>query len=183
MRKFLLPGLLILLMASCTKDRDVEKLPPPETQRVVPGSLLINELVAKGSVNVNEFGNESDWFEIYNPGSEPVTIEPEKWYVTDNLTSPLKYALPGLTIPSGGFLVLWCDTLNMVATQIHTNFGLSASGEDLGLFFLNENDSLIQVDAFSYPALLYSGQSYGRSPDGSNQWIYFPVPTPGSPNQ
>lgn len=183
-----IPGiaLLLVILNSCTKDRDVEPvtlLPDTTAAAIVPGVIRVNEIVAKGSVNMNEFNQATDWFELYNTSDKPIKLETGKWFVTDKgVLDPVKFTLPSWTIPANGFLVIWCDTLDMVATQIHTNFGLSASGEDLGLFYKNANDSLIRIDGIVFPPQTIDGYSYGRFGDGADNWQTFPVPTPGGPN-
>jgi hypothetical protein len=178
--------LAVAALSSCTKDRNVEPIPvvvDSTAAAIVPGVIKINEIVAKGSLNMNEFNQASDWFELYNTSNKPVTLEAGKWFCTDKGSlEPIKYALPAWTVPANGFLVIWCDTLNTVATQIHTNFNLSANGEDIGLFYKNESDSLIKIDGVVYPIQTINGYSYGRFADGAENWQTFSVPTPGAPN-
>ncbi len=69
---------------------------------------------------------------------------------------------PYLSFPSGG---------------LHTNFKLKADGESFYLF--NPLGDL--VDSVG-ATLLFSDISYGRKPDGTDDWYYFGEPTPGEAN-
>jgi hypothetical protein len=178
-------GLVIfLLLVACVKDREITvPKPPPGTVVLEPGVLKVNEFVATGSQNVNEFGSAEDWFEIYNPNDQDLLLEAGKWFVTDGGPSnPKKYELPEVTIPALGFLVIWCDNQNTVQEQIHTNFALSASGEHL-LIHYDDGVQAFDVDDYAYPPQTVPAVSTGRFPDGADNWIVFQVPTPGAPNQ
>jgi hypothetical protein len=182
--KFLYIALIAFAVSACVKDRVITK-EPIDTDN--PGGInakdiVINEFVAKGSKNANEFGSNEDWIEIYNTTNDTIIMEAEKWFITDaSTTNQKKYKLPEIVLPPKGFLVIWCDGKNTVATQIHTNFNLSASGEDIGLYYENEG-VLLEVDQKSYGELTKDGYSLGRQPDGTENWIEFAVPTPGASN-
>lgn len=180
--KYLVLLICLALLMSCN-DRELPLDPP-----IVGGGppaftpLLINEFVAKGSINANEYGSNEDWIEIYNTDTADYNIISGKWFITDDPTGDReKYALPDLTIPANGHLVVWCDGLDEVNTQIHTNFKLSSGGEDIALFYKG-NRGPIEVDMHSYDALTIDAVSEGRSPDGSSTWQSFNSPTPGNPN-
>jgi hypothetical protein len=180
---------LLLFAVSCTKDRLPEPNPvsptplPNDTLNVERHTLFINEFVARGSQNINEFGSAEDWFELFNPAFEPITLVAGRWFVSDNgPENPMKYELPEITIPSRGFLVIWADNEDVVADDIHTNFALSASGEHLVVYYKIDDNQGVVVDDYSYgqqePAV-----SEGRFPDGGEVWTFFNLPTPGAPNQ
>lgn len=179
----LLP-LLVLLVSSCVKDREIPVRPrPPGEVEIAPGVLKVNEFVAAGSTNINEFGTAEDWFEIYNPNDAEVVMEAGRWFVSDaGPSNPTKYQMPQVTIPAKGFLVVWCDNMNTVQTQIHTNFALSAAGEHLVIYYSGPDAEFV-VDDHLYGQQAVPGASEGRFPDGTDTWILFPTPTPGGPNQ
>ncbi len=61
--------------------------------------------------------------------------------------------------------------------RLHTNFKISSMGESL---YLTNRDGMI---ADSIPAVtLLSDKSFGRKPDGADQWFYFDIATPDFPN-
>ncbi len=172
-----------LMLVACVKDREI----PPRTggggsTGIAPGMLKVNELVAAGSTNINEFGTAEDWFEIYNTLPEPFTLRSGNWFVSDaGPSTPTKYQLPEVTIPGNGHLVIWCDNLNTVATQIHSNFALSSAGEHLVIYYQSDTAAFV-VDDYAYGPQSNPGASMGRSPDGSDNWVLFTNPTPGAPN-
>jgi hypothetical protein len=180
------PFILLLFFATaCVKDR-ISPINNPNPNEVPIGSgyLFINEFVSKGSMNTNEFGTNEDWIEIYNPQNVAVNLAADSWYISDNgQINPYKYKLPALTIPAKGYLVIWCDGLNTVETQIHTNFNLSAAGEDLILYYHpTDLETGITIDQYAYIAHTLDGASEGRYPDGGPQWQFFTIPTIGSSN-
>jgi hypothetical protein len=175
---------LAVLLVACVKDREFPTIaPPPGAIVITPGVLKVNELLATGSQNIDEFGNTSDWFEIYNPNNAPLLLEAGKWFVTDaGPSNPIKFELPEVTIPGRGFLLIWCNGMNVVATQINTNFSLSAAGEHLLIFYKSGTEEVV-VDDYNYGPQIVSAASEGRSPDGEDNWILFTSPTPGESNQ
>jgi hypothetical protein len=181
--KFVYVLMSTVLFLSCIKDRSITKKEPDPTDfELKKGDIVINEFVVKGSKNANEFGSNEDWLELYNNTNQTIVMEAGKWFITDAAgTNNRKYVLPEITLNAGEFIVIWCDGLNTVQTQIHTNFNLSASGEDLGLYF-DINGSDFEVDQKSYPAQTKDGWSLGRQPDGSENWTDFANPTPGASN-
>lgn len=174
---------LLLPLAACVKDRAFPPRPSgPGGPVIAPGVLLLNEFVATGSQNMNEFGSAEDWIEIYNPDHAEVHFAPGRWYVSDGGPSnPAKYALPELTIPAHGHLVIWCDNRNVVETQVHANFALSSAGEHLVIYYDDGTDAFV-VDDYQFGPQNVPGASEGRSPDGSDHWVQFTTPTPGQPN-
>ena len=183
MKLLIIPFCLLLLLTSCTKDRDVRWLDKAtDTLQIYNGILKVNEFVAKGSTFVNEYGTTTDWFEIFNSSAESISMANGNWYVTDDLTNPRKYEMPAVTIPPHGFLIVACDGLNSYQKQVHASFGLSASGEQIGIFYALPDLSMMAVDTLTYPAMTDKGFSYGRLPDGADNWTFFAQPTPGTAN-
>ena len=83
-------GLAAVQFLGCAKEGEA----PGPVADVRVGSVVVNEVVASGSEQQNEFGYETDWFEIYNPGSDLLLAEGE-WFVTDDVAGdPRKYELP-----------------------------------------------------------------------------------------
>lgn len=137
--------------------------------------VTINELIASNSLGIvdPEFSNNSDWVELQNAG--PSEIDISGWYLTDNLSDTTKWTLPtGTSIPSGAFLLVWCDGEN---SGLHTSFKLSRIGEELGLY----RPDLILEDSFTFGEQ-NTDISRGRSQDGAGDWAWFETPTPGTSN-
>ena len=135
--------------------------------------LYINELMASNKQTVaDSTGAYEDWFEIYNPNSFSVNIA--GYYVTDKLSSPTKYQFPTgsplTVVPANGFLLVWASGVPARGAN-HVSFNLSASGEQVGLYRLN-NSALEVVDSLSF-GQQRTDISWGRQPDGSSTWLYF----------
>jgi hypothetical protein len=69
------------------------------------------------------------------------------------------------------------DYIKLRGRKMHTNFKISDEGETL---ILSRPDSSV-IDSVS-PKRLVANLSYGRKPDGENNWFYFAVTSPGAPN-
>jgi len=161
--------------------------------------LFINEFMASntGVVVDPDYKQSADWIEIFNSGNSPIDLG--GYFLTDNFSKPTKWMIPsGVQIAAHGYLVFWADNMN---TGQHTNFALSASGEQIGL----SNSSGVLIDSVEYGvqdnSTLYnygagsivvldstllglpeSNISMGRKPDGSSDWVLFMTPTPGASN-
>lgn len=133
-----------------------------ETGPTPPTKVQINEVL------VLDGGGANCWVEIYNPTDADVDLT--DWYATpDALTVPLA-KVTGKTVPTGGFALLECG--------LDFPFVLS---ED-GAFWLM-GASGIKVDSIDWTALdVPVDQSYGRLPDGGEDWMTFALPTPGASN-
>ncbi|MFA6588925.1 MAG: CotH kinase family protein, partial [Bacteroidales bacterium] len=137
--------------------------------------LYINEILASNSmVNADPASGEySDWLELYNAGNTAINLD--GYYLTDNLNEPGKWQITvNASIPARGYLLIWCDDLG---SGLHSNFKLSASGEELALF----DPSLRLIDSLSFGPQ-YSNISYARYPDGVGTWRYYTRPSPASGN-
>jgi hypothetical protein len=105
---------------------------PLETSDALP-QLKIVELVAKGSVRVNEFGVKSDWLKLNNFGNDTIFLSDYKIYLTDNVARKRKFRLKKKLIAPKSSITVWCDDQAIIKKQIHTNFKLSSFGETISL--------------------------------------------------
>lgn len=138
-------------------------------------SLFINEFMASNSNTVTDpdFNEYADWIEIYNSGSEQINLK--NYFITDDLSQPDKFQIQvDLFVEAEGYILIWADDAN---TGNHTNFKLAASGERIGLL----NSNLEVLDTITFVAQ-QSDISYGRFPNGTNNWFKFSPSTPGSIN-
>lgn len=69
------------------------------------------------------------------------------------------------------------EILEISTPCLHTNFKLNSSGEELCLF--NQLQEIVDSVTFGQ---LPVDHSYGRKPDGDDNWFIFNQPTPGSAN-
>jgi hypothetical protein len=122
-----------------------------------------------------------DWFELYNAGPTPIDLS--GFRLADTLTNTTQFIIPnGYTIPANGFLLVWADddtgqndTNN---PDLHVNFRLSQSGEQIALFAPNGTN----IDSVVF-GVQTNDVSQGRWPDGnSGTFYYMTMPTPSAPN-
>ena len=69
------------------------------------------------------------------------------------------------------------EILNLGSSNLHTNFKISSDGETIYLTDLFQN-IIDQVDSLFIPEDI----SFGRSPDGAGDWLFFAEATPGESN-
>ncbi len=144
---------------------------------------VISEVMAANRATIaDEDGAYSDWIEIHN--SEGAAIDLTGWYLTDSASNKRKWQFPSITLPGGGYLLVYASSKNRrdPAGPLHTNFALSADGEYL---------ALVQADgstvAFEYspgfPALA-EDTAWGlpSTATGVGGATVLRTPTPGQPN-
>ncbi|NJC27565.1 CotH kinase family protein [Neolewinella antarctica] len=68
--------------------------------------VRLNEAVNSNSQVKDEDGDTPDWFEIYNAGP---ALDLTGWTVSDDEEEPDKWTIPSLTIPAGGYQVIWAS--------------------------------------------------------------------------
>ena len=137
--------------------------------------LFINEvLTANITINPDtSYQNYGDWIEIYNGGSSPVDLF--NYSITDDVNNPGKYRFTNsIIVEAHGYILVWADDYDNYS---HANFSLDNEGEFLALI---RSDGNI-VDSVTYKKQI-PDVSYGRKPDGSDNWMYFAEPTPENPN-
>ena len=155
-----------------TANSDTIIIPEPGT---IP-SVFLNEIMAQNGRSFfdDNWNFERDWFELYN--SEPTNINLSGYYLTDEPLFQQKWRIPdGTIIPPNGFLVYWADGDDI--NPNHCNFNLGANGETLTL----STPATQIVDQVAYGALPRD-ISFGRYPDGSDNWYYYDLCTPFQPN-
>lgn len=131
--------------------------------------VVVNEACSK-NVRAAADGNDyPDWIELHNTGLSSAALG--GLYLSDDALEPLKWPLPSITLPAGGYLLLFEGNEN---DGTHFTFKLSQEGENI----LLSDAQGIQQDALLLP-YLRADHSFGRTVDGLR---YFTQPTPGSAN-
>ncbi|MBR1561484.1 MAG: lamin tail domain-containing protein [Clostridia bacterium] len=113
---------------------DTEKAERAQAVGFDPNEVMISELMPVGrSILADADGDFPDWIEIYNPKSEPVSLE--GWALTDDDIKRAKWVFPAKVLQPGEYLVVFASGKNRVdpAGELHTNFRLSAQGETVRL--------------------------------------------------
>jgi hypothetical protein len=154
---------------------------PAEKAHSAEVPLVINEFLASNSSFIRDpQGQYDDWIEVYNYGTDAIDVG--GMYLTDNLLVPTKWQIPDgnpveTTIPAGSYLLIWADN-DTTDTGLHTNFKLSADGEEIGLF---DSDGQILIDSIIFPDQT-ADISFGRYPDANDELRFFGFPSPGRQN-
>jgi hypothetical protein len=111
---------------------------------------VISEIMAdNSSILADEDGAFPDWLELYNPTAAAINLS--GYFLTDDKSEPTLWAFPSLTLPPGGYLLVFASGKNRVnpAAPLHTNFQLDRAGEYLALI----GPGLVTVHEFApYPA-------------------------------
>lgn len=141
--------------------------------------LYINEVMASNNTTFEdpqEPGEYPDWIEIYNASDQ--TINLSGLYLTDNEDIPNKFQIPaGVSVDANSFIVFIADNEPGQGSK-HTNFKIKADGDDIYLFAQN---AVTVIDSVEF-GQQDTDVSYGRYPDGNDNWQYMGYPTPGAKN-
>jgi hypothetical protein len=127
---------------------------------IAGGQLSITEFVADNDGSYLDSDDEaSDWIELSNAGASAVSTD--GLYLTDNASDLTQWMLPDVTIPAGGYLVIFASgkDRNDPQGELHTNFSLSARGEYLALI---DTDGITPLSQFApeFPKQFF-GVAYG----------------------
>jgi hypothetical protein len=174
--------LLSIVLSFCLFNLTNADFKPLVEQRFPPQILLvINEFMAlNNNYTQDPQGQFDDWIEIYNYGVDAVDIG--GMYLTDDLSDPVKWQIPinetvPTTIEPGGHLLIWADG-DISDAGLHANFKLDAEGEEIGLF---KSDGITMLDSVVFGEQT-GDVSYGRYPDGTDDWRFFGLPSPAAEN-
>ncbi len=99
-----------------------------------PNSVMLSELMpVNRSILADADGDFTDYIELYNPTSVPVSLE--GWALTDDDIKRAKWVFPARTLQAREYLVVFASGKNRrdPAGELHTNFKLSAQGETVRL--------------------------------------------------
>lgn len=136
------------------------------------GPLRISEIMSR---NV-DYGAipRSDWVEIHNVSDAPVNLK--DYTLSNDPELPGLFQLPDVTIPAGGYRVIYCNEANLPKSlNIQTNFKMNGDGA-VGLY---DADGRL-VDGMAYTGLPMN-VSRGRM-EGQSGFYYFETPTLGQAN-
>ena len=99
-------------------------------------NVRINEFMAQNLNGLDdEDGDEEDWIEIYNAGTNAVNLA--GWRLTDTTNDLSKWVFPSVTLASNAYLVVFASNKSRNVGELHTNFRLSENGEYLALIRSN----------------------------------------------
>ena len=145
------------------------------TLPVVEIGVRINEFMASNDTGLaDEDGAQPDWIELFNPLAAPVNLA--GWRLTDDPAELALWTFPAVSIPAGGYLVVFASGKNRIVpgSNLHTNFSLDSSGEPL---LLVKPDGSI---ADSFTARDHAPDiSFGQGSTGGRGYL---LPTPNAAN-
>lgn len=70
-------------------------------------TIRINEAISSNSVFIDEDGDSPDWFELYNYGSQEISLN--NWTVSDKDDNPDKWTFPDISISPNEYLLVWAS--------------------------------------------------------------------------
>ena len=147
---------------------------------------MISEFMASNKTGIqDQDGDFSDWIELYNYGSEDVSLT--GYYLSDDPGVPEKWAFPEQWLASGEYLVVFASgKAQGMGGELHTNFKLSADGEVLMLSSSQGNQVVSGVkDPFpkQRPDLSFGvGGEIAVGSENPMTYSYLLQPTPGYQN-
>lgn len=142
--------------------------------------VVINELAAHTDLSDPAYPDyvSNDWVELFNPTAGQIVLN--DCYLSDDFSSPTKWAIPdGTIVPAGGFVAF--DEITGFHTPTTSGFGLSKAGESLMLTHLPAVGSGRVMDAVRFKGQV-NGATLGRLPDGGAFW-QTTEPTRGEANR
>ena len=172
--RFLLPlaGLPAMLLPACGGEDTTPSAP------VSTSSVYVNELMPWNQAVYQDpdmLGEYDDWLELYNASDTDVDLGGH--FISDSDDNRLRHELPaGTIVPTGGVLVLIADG-EPVQGDLHLPFRLSRDGE--GVWLTDPDGNLMDSTVFGATPVQYS---FARFPDGTGEFAWCEVPTPGELN-
>jgi hypothetical protein len=145
------------------------------SQNYFAQNILINEVMASNDITIyDEDGEASDWIELYNKSSNEVNLE--GYFLSDDSLNTEKWKFENTVVQPGNYLLIFASGKDTLQNYWHTNFKISASGENI---FLSDPSGNL-IDRVDIPASI-TDVSYARKSDGLLPWI-FQIPSPGFAN-
>ncbi len=142
--------------ASASRSR-LESLEP---RQLLAADVIISEIVASNASGLRDnYGDESDWIELYNAGDEAADLT--GWHLTDDNADLDKWTFPTISLDPAERLIVFATGIGVPAPngELHTNFSLSTGGEYLGLI-KSDGTTVSHEFAPQYPAQV-TDISYG----------------------
>ncbi len=140
------------------------------------GKLVINEVMTsnQSTLTDGQLGTP-DWVELYNGSGSDLNIA--GFGMSDSMKNSYRYTLPDVTIPAGGYLLVYFVGGTEAADNnpLCAGFGLSKNGDQLVLV-----DAHYEVLSEVTVPALDADAAYARRADGSYAVTY--VPTPNAAN-
>lgn len=141
--------------------------------------LVINEVLSENSGGITDKdGNFTDWIEIYNYSGEDINLK--GYGLSQDLDDLFLWEFPDIIIKENSYLVVKCSGKSELddLDNLSTNFKINKKGEAIAL---THKDGEI-IDELNVPSLK-ENLSFGRKPDGGEQFAMLNKATPGEANK
>ncbi|NLG36948.1 MAG: hypothetical protein GX549_02940, partial [Clostridiales bacterium] len=138
--------------------------------------VIISEVMSGNSSTLQDRYKEySDWIELYNRGSEPVSLA--GYGLSDSTDRLGLWVFPDTVLNPGQYLVVFASGRNeaVAGEELHTSFSLSSLGEPV---VLTDPEGAV-VDKCLVSGMPFN-MSYGRG--DSLTFLYMDEPSPGAAN-
>ena len=132
--------------------------------------VIINEVMAANRTTLSDAdGDYSDWIELYNGASSPLSLT--GCALSDDDVNQRKWVFPEFTLQPGEYKIVFASGKDRREGELHVNFKLSTAGEGLRLYDPEGNViSWVEYDS------LEKETSLSRLPDGGVTTELRPTP-------
>lgn len=142
--------------------------------------VVISEFLASNASGIRDLeGTRNDWIELYNGSNAAISLN--GYYLSDLSTTANKWAFPaGATIPAKGYLLVYASgkfgrTPPPPASELHTNFSLSATAGYIGLSKNDGAGGFTVLSSFTY-GRQRADVSFGTLSGGGTGYMPFSTP-------
>ncbi len=144
------------------------------------GQVVINEFSAANfNTYIDNFGDDSDWIELYNNSNSPVDLT--GYYLSDRMTNPDKWTFPaGTIIGANDYLVIWASGKDNGGGELHADFKITQTRTEEAVVFSDPDGNIIDSHELEVPNK--TGHSYAKLTDGGSEWGVATSPTFDGPN-
>jgi len=154
---------------------------------ILQSQVVINEfcIANYNDYNIPTTGNNfEDWVEFYNPTSAAINIS--GYWLSDDATNPQKWSFPaGSTVPANGYKLVLLTGRGAYQPgylgSVNTNFKINQTGGE-ELVFSNSGGVVLETYDFDVISPNQANHSWGRIPDGSNNWKIITNPSENAAN-
>ncbi len=150
----------------------------PIEEKVDAKLVVINEILASNRYNlVDEDGINSDWIEILNMSKEQINLK--DYAISDSIEDPFRWRFPDISLDPGMTMLIFASGKDHrdPEHELHTDFSINRTSDIL--YF---RDPMGRVIDTIHVQDHLPNVSYGKDKDKPEQWLFFPLPTPGEEN-
>jgi gliding motility-associated-like protein len=142
---------------------------------------VINEYSAANYSDFSDnYGENEDWFELYNSGA--ASIDLNGYYLSDKANNLTKFQInTSVQINGNDHLTIFASGRDEITgTNIHTNFKIHQTKGNEWAILTSPDGTTVIDSVFIRPCL--TNQSRGRTSDGLDTWGVFTNPNPNNSN-